>query len=78
MPDSFLAQLPFETLVIRAGAQPQYLLDAGLPTEYAPSATMLLNLAERQVETPAPAAEPVLTVGNPKYDQPRSGDAEKS
>jgi tetratricopeptide (TPR) repeat protein len=69
IPDGPLASLPFETLVVRPGPSPQYLLDVGPPIEYAPSATILMNLGERRLsggeETP-----PVLTVGNPRYRQP--------
>lgn len=72
IPDGPLAGLPFETLVVLPGEHPQYLLDVGPPIEYAPSATILMNLAERRTsgdgETP-----PVLTVGNPRYEK-RSAD----
>ncbi len=66
-PDAALAQLPFETLVVRRGTNPQYLLDLDLPTEYAPSATIFVNLAERQAQAQPDAREPVLTVGHPQY-----------
>lgn len=67
IPDGVLAKLPFETLVVDdAGGAPKYLLDAGPPILYAPSATVLLRLAERQ-PGPASGVEPVLTVGNPNY-----------
>ena len=67
IPDGVLAKLPFETLVVDdMGVVPKYLLDAGPPVLYAPSATILLRLAEHQ-PGPAGAMEPVLTVGNPKY-----------
>ena len=57
------------------GKEPVYLLDAGPSIAYAPSATVLLNLSALP---PAPASdrEPVLTVGDPSYDEPdASGDA---
>ena len=45
VPDGPLALLPLETLVVRPGEDPQYLLDAGPPIIYGPSATILYNLA---------------------------------
>ncbi len=75
IPDSSLAQLPFETLVIGSPEQPRYLLDSGLPTGYAPSATVLLNLAGQSAAKAAQSTEPVLTVGNPQYPQRTAGDA---
>ena len=67
VPDGQLALLPFETLVVATGENPQYLLDAGPPIEYGPSATVLYNLAERRPAAAMPNREPVLTVGNPNY-----------
>jgi CHAT domain-containing protein len=66
VPDGPLALLPFETLVVRSGRSAQYLLDAGPPVLYGPSAAVLYNLAAR---TPSKRSErePVLTVGNPAY-----------
>jgi CHAT domain-containing protein/Tfp pilus assembly protein PilF len=67
VPDGPLAQLPFEALVTKAGAAPEYLVDVGPPIQYAPSATILLNLATRPAgEVPA-NREPVLAVGDPAY-----------
>jgi CHAT domain-containing protein/Tfp pilus assembly protein PilF len=66
-PDGALAQLPFETLVVRPGEAPQHLLDAGPPILYTPSATILMSLSERSAGSSGPAPEPVLTVGNCRY-----------
>jgi CHAT domain-containing protein/tetratricopeptide (TPR) repeat protein len=73
IPDGALALLPFETLVVEPGASPKFLLDVGPPVLYAPSATVLLNLAERpsvKNETKS-AAQPVLTIANPIYGGPQ-------
>jgi RNA polymerase sigma factor (sigma-70 family) len=73
LPDGPMAKLPFETLVVRAGDRPEYLLDVGPAILYAPSATILMNLAERNeqggVKDPG-GREPVLTVGDCRYGQP--------
>ncbi len=69
-PDAQLALLPFETLVVETGKQPRYLLDAGPPIEYGPSASVLCNLAERRPVSQPTGHEPVLTVGNPTYSPP--------
>ncbi|MGD9647646.1 MAG: tetratricopeptide repeat protein, partial [Pirellulales bacterium] len=69
IPDGPLAMLPFETLVVDAGAeQPRYLLDAAPPICYAPSATVLQNLEERPLPVPAKQDFAVLTVGDPDYE----------
>lgn len=70
IPDASLAQLPFEALVVHAEPRLEYLLDVGPAIEYAPSATVLLNLAKANVPRRAAAREPVLTVGNPNYAEP--------
>jgi CHAT domain-containing protein len=67
VPDGALSLLPFETLVVRPGPSPQYLLDVGPPIRYGPSATVLHNLAERVAAAVPAGREPVLTVGNPDY-----------
>ena len=69
IPDGALALLPFETLIVEPGESPKYLLDIGPPILYSPSATVLLNLATRSVESPTTksAAQPVLTIANPVY-----------
>jgi CHAT domain-containing protein len=72
LPDGPLAMLPFETLVVSNGPEPEYLLDAGPPIAYAPSASVLLNLAARE-PSQSIKNEPVLTLGDPAY--PRSQGA---
>ncbi len=67
VPDGTLANLPFETLVIEAGDDPKYLLDTGLPIQYTPSATILMNLARREEEKATEGRPPVLTVGDCQY-----------
>lgn len=67
VPDGPLALLPFEVLVAKPGDPPQYLLDAGPPILYAPSASVLCNLGERPKSESAADREPVLTVGDPNY-----------
>ncbi len=66
LPDGPLALLPFETLIVDDVAPVKYLVDAGPPIIYAPSATVLENLAGRQASTTI-ASEPVLTLGDPAY-----------
>ena len=70
LPDASLAQLPFETLVVEPGQDPKYLLDVGPPMIYAPSATILLNLAEREDQVLHAADQPVLAVGDCIYGEP--------
>jgi CHAT domain-containing protein len=65
-----LAQLPFETLVVEPGEEPKYLLGVGPPIVYAPSATILVNLAKRDGRASRTAAEPVLAVGDCLYGKP--------
>jgi tetratricopeptide (TPR) repeat protein len=69
VPDATLARLSFETLVVRGTTRPVHLLDAGPPVEYGPSATVLVNLSERESGHKSPDRPPVLTVGNPSYRQ---------
>lgn len=67
IPDGALAMLPFETLVVEPHEDPllvKYLLDQGSPIVYAPSATVLINLAKRE---PVPENRGVLTLGNAIY-----------
>ncbi|MCA9203736.1 MAG: CHAT domain-containing protein, partial [Planctomycetales bacterium] len=71
MPDGPLAMLPFEALVVERGDAPTYLLDAGPPVHYGPSATVMLNLRQRAGNASNSEA-PVLSVGDPNY--PRSGE----
>jgi CHAT domain-containing protein/tetratricopeptide (TPR) repeat protein len=68
IPDGPLAMLPFETLVLRTGSDPKYLLDVAPPITYGPSATILLNLS-RRADSAAVASEPLVAVGDPAYPQ---------
>ncbi len=68
IPDGALAQLPFESLVVGEGEKPEFLLDAGPPIIYAPSATIFMNLAKRETKTPSSGKEQVLSVGDCRYD----------
>ena len=70
IPDGALATLPFEALVVEDGESPVYLLDQAPPTCYAPSATVLHNLASRQEAGGDQGRKPVLTVGDPDYGKP--------
>jgi CHAT domain-containing protein/Tfp pilus assembly protein PilF len=74
LPDGPLALLPFEVLVVEAGQEPKYLLDAGPPILYAPSATVLYNMAERPAAKRATDREPVLAVGDPAYGEVGADD----
>lgn len=73
LPDGPLSLLPFEMLVVgrdETGA-PRYLLDAGPPIRYGPSATVLENLANRTLgDGKANQAPALLTVGDPAYPVP--------
>lgn len=69
--DGPLALLPFETLVVKGEADPTYLLDVGPPIHYAPSATVLDNLAKRNMSRSS-RRSPVLTVADPAYDGSRN------
>ena len=69
VPDGPLALLPFEALVVEEEKDPEYLLDAGPPIAYAPSAAVLLNLIDRPVVPSPPDREPVLTLGDPAYPE---------
>ncbi len=73
LPDGPLAQLPFESLVVEPGDHPKYLLDVGPPIIYAPSATILLNLAEREIKPTSTARAPVLTIGDVPYGEADPG-----
>lgn len=74
VPDAALAPLPFETLVVEAGEDPRYLLDAGPPILYAPSATILMNLAEREPASGESTRPAVLTVGDCRYEERAKAD----
>ena len=67
VPDGPLALLPFETLVLQPGSNPQYLLDVDVPVVYAPSATVLYNLQMRLQAAGPAGTPPVLVVGDPLY-----------
>jgi tetratricopeptide (TPR) repeat protein/CHAT domain-containing protein len=71
VPDGPLAMLPFETLVVRAGEDPKYLLDQGPPIVYGPSATVIWNLTERRKTAITGQRKPVLTVADPAYPAAR-------
>jgi CHAT domain-containing protein len=73
VPDGPLALLPFEALVVESGNDPEYLLDAGPPIAYGPSATVLYNLAERPAANASSDREPVLALGDPAYDEAGAG-----
>jgi CHAT domain-containing protein len=66
VPDGKLNALPFDALVVENGEQPKYLVDGGPATIYAPSATVLVNLATR-LATSTASAQPVLTVADAIY-----------
>ena len=68
LPDRALAHLPFEALVVGdAGGEPDYLLDAGPPIVYAPSASVMLHLMRGERKSEVTDRRPVLTVGDPQY-----------
>jgi CHAT domain-containing protein len=66
--DGGLGRLPFEALAVNAEQPPKYLLDAGPPVHYAPSATILLSLAEREGASWDANRATVLSVGDCRYD----------
>jgi len=66
VPDRSLALLPFETLVVATNPKPEYLLDAGPPISYAPSASILVNLTKRE-RGAVRAAQRAFTLGDPAY-----------
>lgn len=69
IPDGPLAAFPFETLAADAVGAPEYLLDFGPPIEYAPSATILYDLAQRKSAVASSSKkEPVLSVAIANYD----------
>lgn len=68
VPDGPLALLPFEALVVEQEPELKFLLDVAPPISYSPSATILMNLAQRPVvEIPADR-DPVLALGDPAYN----------
>jgi len=68
VPDGALGLLPFEALVPETVADDGYLIDVGPAIDYAPSASILLHLAQRPALPASGEREPVLTVGDPAYD----------
>jgi CHAT domain-containing protein/tetratricopeptide (TPR) repeat protein len=66
IPDGPLHRLPLEALVIDTPRGPRYVLDELPPIAYAPSAAVLVRLAQRR---PPDAAGPfsLLTVSDPEY-----------
>jgi CHAT domain-containing protein len=78
LPDGALSFLPLEALVVEAGDDGvQYLLDAGPPVVYGPSATVMLNLARRRIDKRA-AVTPVITLGDPAYRLATSGSSTRA
>ncbi len=69
VPDGPLALLPFEALVVDPYTGPEYLLDRddAPPLAYAPSATLLVNLAGRASPPTPPGVKPVLSVAKVDY-----------
>ncbi len=78
VPDGWLGRLPFETLVVDAGVRPKYLLEVGPPIQYAPSATVLANLAKKESKKSLPATPPVLTVGDCLYGSDANANWDES
>ncbi len=74
VPDGPLALFPFEALVVEETKEPKFLLDAGPPIAYAPSATVLYNLSERSALSLATDREPVLAIGDPAYGEAGATD----
>lgn len=73
LPDGPLALLPLEALVVEGGQSPRYLLDAGPPVIYAPSATVLRSLANRDRQQRR-TGETLLTLGDPAYGGAAPGE----
>jgi CHAT domain-containing protein len=62
-----LSLLPFESLVVESTEPSKYFLDLDIPVAYAPSATVLVNLASKTVASTPRGREPVLSVSDPNY-----------
>ena len=73
VPDGALTLLPFETLVVSLGEDPQYLLDLAPPISYVPSGTLLVDLANRSHERALDSPPRVLTLGDADYDAASTG-----
>src|SRR5262249_36409184 len=67
VPDGALHKLPFEALLLRADESPSYVLDELPPLAYAPSVSILAQLAERKGGAPAGELQSLLTVADPEY-----------
>jgi CHAT domain-containing protein len=63
---------------VSPGTKVQFLLDAGPPILYGPSATVLYNLMDRRMAAGTKDLEPVLTVGNPNYSALGAPDADQT
>lgn len=76
LPDGPLARLPFEMLAVEADpTNPQYLLDQGPATVYAPSASLYFNLKSKKYGN---TDRKTLTVGDPMYaTSERSHEADR-
>lgn len=68
LPDGAMSLLPFEALVVSDAEPAEYLLNVGPPIAYSPSASVLVNLANRQTKALGDR-EPLLTLGDPAYRQ---------
>lgn len=66
IPDGALHNLPFEALLIRDGEKSNFVLDAFPPIGYAPSASILIQLAKRP-ESSAASRQKLVTLGDPQY-----------
>lgn len=65
VPDGALHQIPFESLVLNSGAEPEFVLDSLPPISYAPSANILMSLMSRDQK----GYKKLVSVGNPSYPQ---------
>lgn len=65
LPDGGLEMLPFETLVVKEGAAPEYLLDVAPPILYAPSASFLVRQSSGQQQRQA--STQAITLGDVNY-----------
>jgi CHAT domain-containing protein len=66
VPDGALHKLPFESLVLRSGDRPAYVLDELPPLAYAPSVAVLARLAALKPAAPD-GPRSLLTVADPAY-----------
>lgn len=75
IPHGPLALIPFEVLVVQTGDSPEYLLDAGPPIAYGPSAMAMLSLAALPSRSPPKDLKPVLTISDPLYPSDKPNDS---